>query len=276
MVTYTNGNAGGEEFLQFSDAVAALAPGKNADSTGNSQAATTYADSIEDALKEEDADRVARCLSSGISPNTQCWGHPALSFAVSRGNLEIARLLIEGGAEVDQGNKGGITPLMQAAKEGRVEAMRYLISKGAGVNRSDDYGTTPLSEAAISGDVEAVRLLIREGADVPGSYALVNAAHNGHLDIVKELISNNARVDAPHPEDAFLTPPLHTAIERRHAEVVAELLASGADPQMLDGKGRDARRVAQYMGYDEIAEMIGARKVVDLRSDDDKKIEAKV
>ena len=47
-----------------------------------------------------------------------------------------------------------------------VEMVQYLISKGADVNQEDRNGLTPLSYAAISGNTRIVELLLCTGADI--------------------------------------------------------------------------------------------------------------
>jgi len=56
--------------------------------------------------------------------------------------------------------------VIQAAKDGAVEAMAGLLSEGADVNEQDEQGWTPLNWAAGRGDVAAVELLLAQGADV--------------------------------------------------------------------------------------------------------------
>ncbi|KAG9398941.1 Ankyrin repeat domain-containing protein 39 [Aphanomyces cochlioides] len=60
-----------------------------------------------------------------------------------------------------------------------------------------------LLRAVIDGDLEAVRTLLKDGADVNfndkmGSTPLKQASQNGHVDIVKELLSHGASIDAPN------------------------------------------------------------------------------
>ncbi|MEM2790511.1 MAG: ankyrin repeat domain-containing protein, partial [Thermofilaceae archaeon] len=62
-----------------------------------------------------------------------------LHKAVFRGHLEVARFLVENGADVNARNIDGMTPLHLAVFRGHLEVARFLVEKGADVNaeRSD-------------------------------------------------------------------------------------------------------------------------------------------
>jgi ankyrin repeat protein len=94
-------------------------------------------------------------------------GRSALMWAAYRGELEIMKLLIDAGADVNgEGFLG--TPLSQAAWNDRIAAARLLIDRGARVDQmshGDSY--TPLHWAASSEqrDPGLVKLLLSHGAD---------------------------------------------------------------------------------------------------------------
>ena len=79
-----------------------------------------------------------------------------------------------------------LTALMEAADEGHVEVVRLLLESGADINTQEDYGNgaTALMEAAGNGHVEVVRLLLENGADTntqnnSGRTVLMYAAWGG-------------------------------------------------------------------------------------------------
>jgi hypothetical protein len=101
------------------------------------------------------------------------------------------------------GEEDGWTCLMTAALHGHLDICRLLIDKGAQVNAKDRNGCTPLHWAAERGHIEIVRLLCDHGADVDarnhqdGSRPLHYAARKGRISIVKELIEvKNAEINA--------------------------------------------------------------------------------
>jgi hypothetical protein len=121
----------------------------------------------------------------------------------------------------------GWTPLYFAAYNGHVEIIRLLLQNGAEVNAKDNHGHTPLQDAAFQGHVDILHLLVENGADLEaqsngGWRALHYAARYGDLPFIQELISRyhvdiNARVNDgrtaltlarqgdPHPHRTVIT-----------------------------------------------------------------------
>ena len=56
----------------------------------------------------------------------------------------------------DRGMKGDCTPLMEAASSGHLEIVKLLISHGADVNAQSSSGNTPLMYACASGKLDLV------------------------------------------------------------------------------------------------------------------------
>ena len=90
-----------------------------------------------------------------------------LYVAASHGNLKCLSLLIEAGANKDQGTTDlGATPLRIAAHQGHLEVVRFLVEAGANKDQSrTNDGTTPLFVAAQNGQIEVVRFLVESGAN---------------------------------------------------------------------------------------------------------------
>jgi ankyrin repeat protein len=99
----------------------------------------------------------------------------------------------------------GSTPLHWAAWKGHIEIARLLLQNGAEVNAKSNDGSAPLHWAAIHGHVNILHLLVENGADLEaqsnnGWRALHRVAINGNLPFIQELISRyhvdiNARVN---------------------------------------------------------------------------------
>lgn len=112
-------------------------------------------------------DRVRTLLKK--DPNlTRAWspdGWTALHLNFN--NLEIAKLLIDGGADLNANsrNKLDATPLQGAAANNWIDLAKLYLSRGANVNCRSEGGGTPLHEAAGNGFVEFARLLLENGAN---------------------------------------------------------------------------------------------------------------
>ena len=68
-----------------------------------------------------------------------------LWIACQNGHVDVARLLLDKGADVNRANKNGWTPLSIACSKGHVDAVRLLLDKkGAEVDRAGEDDKTPL------------------------------------------------------------------------------------------------------------------------------------
>ena len=83
----------------------------------------------------------------------------ALHVAVRSGQPEIARLLLESGAEVDIRDHNDFTPLHNAAWNGNLEMVKLLLAAGANITARDYSGFTPLACANRNNHVEVIEFI---------------------------------------------------------------------------------------------------------------------
>lgn len=93
-------------------------------------------------------------------------GIPLLYYPVAAGQLAVARLLAERGADVNAG-EGGITALHGAALFGRTECAAWLLECGAKPNVRTKQGKTPLDMARSGEHTAVVQILLQHGAAEP-------------------------------------------------------------------------------------------------------------
>ncbi|KAH8162560.1 hypothetical protein CIB48_g5668 [Xylaria polymorpha] len=127
-----------------------------------------------------------------------------LALAAKQGNIELVRVLLHAGANVNYSPDGGYTALQVAASEGHFDVVKFLINKGAVLNPPTplETGATVLELAAGNGYLSIVRLLIEAGADINAPPALFNgrtaleiAAENGRLDTVQLLLGKGVKLE---------------------------------------------------------------------------------
>lgn len=88
-----------------------------------------------------------------------------LSVAASHGQLEIARLLLQRGADPDLASAENETPLRFAAYHGDLAMCQLLIDAGADLNKADNrHGWTPLRMASYKGHHQVAQYLKSHGA----------------------------------------------------------------------------------------------------------------
>ena len=124
-------------------------------------------------------------------------GVGALHLAIDQGHTEVVRFLLEHWMwEYGADSRGdhGMSTLMYAAAAGDIEMARLMLENGAPVNDQTDVGTTALMFAAAEGHVEMVRFLVENGADIHiqnghNYTALSLAEERGHQEVVDFLRS---------------------------------------------------------------------------------------
>ena len=138
--------------------------------------------------------------------------------------LTILQVLLAMRANVeDRGMKGDCTPLMEAASSGHLEIVKLLISHGADVNSQSSSGNTPLMYACASGHSEIVRVLLEANANVEdhnenGHTPLMEAASAGHVEVAKILLEYGAGINTHSNE--FKESALTLACYKGHLEMV--------------------------------------------------------
>ena len=128
------------------------------------------------AARDGDAASVARLLEDPQNPDlADRFTNTALHWAAEGGHPEVARCLLEVGAELDKENGHGFTPLHLAAARGHVQVAGCLLQAGADKDKARTDGVTPLHMAAMNRHSEIVRCLLEAGADRQCCYQEVQA-----------------------------------------------------------------------------------------------------
>ena len=201
---------------------------------------------------------------------------PLLIGADINGNIEVVKFLLSKGAEIAP--KGTPeTALLEAADANDVEMVRLFLEKGSDVNAKDPIGDTALMSAASFGNVEMIQLLLAKGADVNvvdtdvaltlkngpvglGRFTpLLNAAVYASPQAIQLLLDAGARVNV---QDIRGMTPLMRAIasDRPNPAVVKLLLARGADPKIKCVTGEDAYGWARKYSNPPVMEALGIHK----------------
>ena len=181
--------------------------------------------------------------------NADGGGLTALVFAAREGDLESARILITGGADVNQVTQYGWTPLLTATQNRHYALATFLLEHGADPNRANNGGWTPLYLATDNRNIEA------------GDYP-VRAGDLDHLDFIKTLLARGADVNA-RAKDSTETRTIFTmqwlyedgataflrAAQSGDVELMKLLLAHGADPKIATANNVTALAAAAGIGW---------------------------
>jgi ankyrin repeat protein len=118
------------------------------------------------AIARKDAAALQSLLEAGADPDEfDMDGFQAtpLAFACDRGEEELARLLLAGGASPDAAAFS--PPLVAAAEHGFIGLVDLLLAAGADPGAADESGVPALGMAAANGYADIARRLIEAGAD---------------------------------------------------------------------------------------------------------------
>ncbi|WP_292642151.1 ankyrin repeat domain-containing protein [Mesorhizobium sp.] len=165
------------------------------------------ANNLGDFVRKGDAAAVTSALDKGAAIN-EIDGVSALYIACEAGNVDLAKLLINRGADVNLPVSWQRTPLYAANKGGYGDIVKLLLDNGANPNQLAK-AQTPLHVAAENGCLQCVIHLVDAGADVNaltsnGSPPIHLAKLGGHDDVVAYLHSHGAGRPAIAPISARL------------------------------------------------------------------------
>ena len=157
-------------------------------------------------------------------------GATLLMHAAAFGNVEILKLLLDAGADVNARNDFDATALLWGARD--PEKSWLLIERGANVNARSKQGRTPLMLASLRpGGSETVALMLEKGADPKvkdgrGDTALGLAATIGEVETMRLLLAKGADPAAANNKGER---PIILATKSKCAEAVSLLLQEGVD-----------------------------------------------
>lgn len=165
----------------------------------------TLNEQLFDAARNNDLELAKLLIEKGADVNAKEWdGSTPLHVVAFNGSLEFAKLLIEKGADVNCKDKNAFTPLHLAADD-KLEVIELLIEKGAYLNAKNELGYTALHCAALYNSVEVAKLLIEKGADVNiknHPYGALTVKVNFKLGNNEEIYGGFCQEISPIPENA--------------------------------------------------------------------------
>lgn len=196
-------------------------------------AAQEAVEAIFKAVEKSDTEGVVRMLDDDPRLLSTTWeGGSLLMRAARRAHVDLVRLLLDRGAEINFANENGATALWIAACNDREEVVSLLLRSGADASRRFNVdGTTALSTACVYGHVTVVQRLLQHtrahtrgrvlGNRVDGGRtALWLASINGHAEIVRLLLLAGADRTIADTDFGQRT-PLQVATQRKRIGCIA-------------------------------------------------------
>uniref|UniRef100_A0A1L8DB34 Putative ankyrin repeat protein n=1 Tax=Nyssomyia neivai TaxID=330878 RepID=A0A1L8DB34_9DIPT len=152
-------------------------------------------------------------------------GAPPLWCAAAAGHINIVKLLVKHGANVNSTTRTKSTPLRAACFDGHYEIVEYLVLNGADIEMANRHGHTCLMIACYKGHLKIAVYLMSLGANVnrrtvKGYTALHDCADSGSLEILKVLLKYGATMDV----DSYGMTPLLAASVTGNVPIVEHLI----------------------------------------------------
>ena len=177
----------------------------------------------------------------------------ALRWAIVNGHLEVVKYLIENGANI---HAKDVYALRRASEIGNLEIVKFIVNNGTNICA---YFNDALYYSSMNGHIEVVKFLVENEGDIFSkngdndlrmisnngylasikhlidnidkqkyicshyNYCFINAAENGHIEVVKFLAENKANIHS------YSDKALRSAAKNGHLEVVKFLVENGAD-----------------------------------------------
>jgi ankyrin repeat protein len=179
-------------------------------------------------------------------------GMTALLFAARQGARESAAALIDGGADINEGDPDRTTALTVAIENTHYGLANLLLDRGADPNIADIRGRTPLYEAVTMRTEDVSNLPFRKDTDQTTSLEAVKALLARHADpnaALKAVVLSTAPQDGEDNTLSVGATPLMRAARGGDVEVMRLLVERGADAKARTRDGTTVLMIAAAMGY---------------------------
>lgn len=242
------------------------------------------------AVATNDIAEVEHLLDNGGNINYRQHGTFLIHKAVREASLDMVKLLIDRGAEIESVDAMQNTPLLIAVKSGSVEKLQFLLAQGANIEASNSDRNTPVLLTTMLGSPAMLEVLVNHGASLQvhnflaqgalelafeyrrlenfqfllkylpastlftdGRTALYHALSAETNDYLKALLEADAATNTRQPNGWYT---LHYAVYLNNVEAVGMLLAHGADPNLKGEYGWTPLHYAAREGLYEVAELL--------------------
>lgn len=220
------------------------------------------------AVSQGDFSRIDELLLLGADPDQRdSWGQTPLLYAVNSGQYKLLQRILQTTANPDLIGPNGLSPLMTAVKLGREDLVLLLLESGANANLVHD-GVSALSLAVDRGEFVIAHRLTDAGAD---GLFLGELESGNPLGLPVCSVPLDGRIwrglarlkdNADSPDWGADQWGLHRAVRDGDWFLAAKFLNGGADPNRIDSRGVTPLMTAAWHGDQSLVSLLLERGAV--------------
>jgi ankyrin repeat protein len=196
--------------------------------------------------------RTLKAKVGSVPMNFPRGGFTALLFAARQGHLDVARQLVEGGADMNIADPDNTTPLLLAILNLHFDVAGYLIEKGANPSLADDRGRTPLYGAIEMHTMDVSNRPVAKLNDKLTSVDIARMLIAKKVDLnapLKRVLAPRAVLDGADAAMGDGATPFVRAAHTGDVELMKMLLEAGANPRIATKAGITALMSAAGAGW---------------------------
>ncbi len=189
-------------------------------------------------------------------------GRNALSFLIAKKLFHHFDEVLESNIDINNLDKSSQTPLLRllSNRSHELKAIK-LLNKGADCNQPNFMGDTPLHLAIRNRLFKAAALMLQKGANIFAKNSkdekiIDEAIKVGNIAIIEALLKNGVNVLEPNIRGDT---PLHVAIKAGNDEIAFLLLKNGADPSIKNYQGHSAIYLGKISRNPRLKELLSNR-----------------
>jgi ankyrin repeat protein len=202
-----------------------------------------------------------------IAPSAQeIAAYRGLHAAAAKGDVAEIEKRVKAGEPIDVRDGSRRTPLHVAAYAKKYDAMRTLMRLGADANAFEFQKYDIVTITSVANDVEGLKVSLAGGGkatNITSPYegtALIAAAHLGHAEIVRTLITAGAPLD--HINNLHWTALIESIVlgngGKNHFDCLTALVKAGANANIADRGGQTPLTLAKRRNYTEMVNVLEA------------------
>lgn len=195
-------------------------------------------------------------LEKGIDVDTSYEGQTLLMAAVQNGHFNLAKALLEEGADPDLSGSNSENPLTIATYQNNSEMIHLLLEYNAEVNVRNNFDRTPFcfvchyANMSVFFDFLNHGVNVNDRCDSNGCTPLMYAAGQNNLQMIQALLDHGADINVQDFRGRTAlwvvsnAKVCHIRFDDQYKETARFLLERGADPDIVDHEGKTPLHLA--------------------------------